>query len=108
VTSSPSRNRLDYGRFGRRFVFYVTLIVYLTGVLLSAFAWDLWSKSTGRDLLPAHDNLEVHPGKVFGVGLILTSMLGRYRQRSILAAIFLASSLVMSLAAARLPGSDSK
>src|ERR1700759_4207043 len=30
-------------RFGRRFVFYVTLIVYLTGVLLSAFAWDFWS-----------------------------------------------------------------
>jgi MFS family permease len=27
-------------RFGRRFVFYVTLIVYLAGVLLSAFAWD--------------------------------------------------------------------
>ena len=76
-------------RFGRRFVFYVTLIVYLTSVLLSAFAWDLWSKSTGRDLLPAHDNLEVHPGKVFGVGLILTSMLGRYRQRSILALVLI-------------------
>jgi Sugar (and other) transporter len=30
-------------RFGRRFVFYVTLIVYLTGVLLSSFAWDFWS-----------------------------------------------------------------
>ena len=30
-------------RFGRRLVFYVTLIVYLTGVLLSAFAWDFWS-----------------------------------------------------------------
>jgi MFS family permease len=30
-------------RFGRRFVFYVTLIVYLAGVLLSAFAWDFWS-----------------------------------------------------------------
>jgi predicted MFS family arabinose efflux permease len=30
-------------RFGRRFVFYVTLIIYLTGVLLSAFAWDFWS-----------------------------------------------------------------
>jgi MFS family permease len=30
-------------RFGRRSVFYVTLIVYLTGVLLSAFAWDFCS-----------------------------------------------------------------
>lgn len=30
-------------RFGRRLVFYVTLIVYLSGVLLSAFAWDFWS-----------------------------------------------------------------
>jgi MFS family permease len=30
-------------RYGRRLVFYVTLIVYLTGVLLSAFAWDFWS-----------------------------------------------------------------
>ena len=30
-------------KFGRRLVFYVTLIVYLTGVLLSAFSWDFWS-----------------------------------------------------------------
>ena len=30
-------------RFGRRFVFYVTLIVYLTGVLLSAASWNFWS-----------------------------------------------------------------
>src|ERR1700744_2195684 len=30
-------------RHGRRLVFYVTLIVYLTGVFLSAFAWDFWS-----------------------------------------------------------------
>ena len=190
-------------RFGRRFVFYVTLIVYITGVLLSAVAWNFWSfaffrmitglgiggeyaavnsaidelipakyrgridlivngsfwlgaalgalaspilldqhlfpvnvgwrlgfgiggllglsilmlrrfvpesprwlvthcrakeaeetvkrieadvtKSTGRDLAPVHGDLEVHPRKVFGLGLILTSMLGRYRQRSILA-----------------------
>src|SRR6202041_2236192 len=27
-------------RFGRRLVFYITLVVYLTGVMLSAFAWD--------------------------------------------------------------------
>jgi MFS family permease len=30
-------------RHGRRLVFYVTLIVYLSGVLLSAFAWNFWS-----------------------------------------------------------------
>lgn len=30
-------------RFGRRLVFYVTLIIYLAGVLLSALAWDFWS-----------------------------------------------------------------
>ena len=42
-------------------------------------------KSTGRNLPPAHGSLKVHPRKVFGLGLILTAMLGRYRQRSILA-----------------------
>ncbi len=30
-------------RHGRRLVFYVTLIIYLGGVLLSAFAWNFWS-----------------------------------------------------------------
>ena len=30
-------------RFGRRLVFYATLLIYLAGVLLSAFAWDFWS-----------------------------------------------------------------
>jgi MFS family permease len=30
-------------RFGRRLVFYVTLVIYLSGVLLSAIAWDFWS-----------------------------------------------------------------
>ena len=30
-------------RFGRRFVFYVTLVVYLTGVMLTALSWNFWS-----------------------------------------------------------------
>src|SRR6201994_4410851 len=30
-------------RFGRRLVFYITLLIYLSGVLLSALAWDFWS-----------------------------------------------------------------
>jgi MFS family permease len=36
--------------FGRRLVFYVTLIVYLAGVLLSACAWDFWSFALFRML----------------------------------------------------------
>src|SRR6202789_1509711 len=35
-------------RYGRRLVFYVTLIVYLSGVLLSALAWDFWSFAVFR------------------------------------------------------------
>ena len=30
-------------RFGRKFVFYVTLLVYLAGVLLTATSWSFWS-----------------------------------------------------------------
>jgi MFS family permease len=30
-------------RFGRKFVFYVTLLVYLVGVLLTATSWSFWS-----------------------------------------------------------------
>jgi MFS family permease len=37
-------------RYGRRLVFYVTLMVYLSGVLLSAFAWNFWSFATFRML----------------------------------------------------------
>jgi MFS family permease len=194
-------------RFGRRLVFYVTLIVYLTGVMLSAFAWDFWSfacfrmltglgiggeyaavnsaidelipakyrgridlivngsfwlgaaggalaapflldqslfpvnlgwrlgfaiggvlglsilmlrrfvpesprwlvthcrseeaemtvktietdviKSTGKQLPPADGTLEIHPRKVFGLGLIFSAMLGKYRERSILALVLM-------------------
>jgi MFS family permease len=35
-------------RFGRRFVFYVTLIVYVTGVMLSALSWNFWSFAVFR------------------------------------------------------------
>jgi MFS family permease len=35
-------------RFGRRFVFYITLIVYLTGVILTAVSWDFWSFAAFR------------------------------------------------------------
>jgi MFS family permease len=35
-------------RFGRRFVFYVTLIVYLVGVLLTATSWSFWSFAAFR------------------------------------------------------------
>jgi MFS family permease len=37
-------------RFGRRLVFYATLIVYLAGVLLSAFAWNFVSFALFRML----------------------------------------------------------
>jgi MFS family permease len=30
-------------RFGRKFVFYVTLLVYLAGVMLTATSWSFWS-----------------------------------------------------------------
>jgi MFS family permease len=30
-------------QFGRRHIFYVTLMVYLAGVILTATAWDFWS-----------------------------------------------------------------
>ena len=46
-------------------------------------------RSTGRQLPPVGDSLEVHPRKVFGIRLILTSMLGRYRRRSILALVLM-------------------
>jgi MFS family permease len=37
-------------RFGRRLVFYATLIVYLAGVLLRAFAWNFLSCACFRML----------------------------------------------------------
>ena len=40
-------------RFGRRLVFYATLIVYLAGVLLTALAWNFWSFALFRMLTGA-------------------------------------------------------
>src|SRR5262249_14276687 len=47
------------------------------------------AKSTGSDLPPPRGSLEIHPRKAFGPGLILKSMLGRYRQRSILTLVLM-------------------
>ena len=41
--------------------------------------------ATGQKPAPVHETLEVHPRKVFGLELIVTSMLGKYKRRSILA-----------------------
>jgi MFS family permease len=35
-------------RFGRRRLFFVTLLIYLGGALLTAFSWDLWSFAAFR------------------------------------------------------------
>jgi MFS family permease len=40
--------------------------------------------SGGGPLPPAHGRLKVHPRKVFGFGLILRAMLGKYRGRAVL------------------------
>jgi MFS family permease len=37
-------------RYGRRLIFFTTLAVYIVGVLLSAFAWDVWSLAAFRFL----------------------------------------------------------
>ena len=35
-------------RYGRRLIFFVTLGIYVAGVLFSAFAWDFWSLAAFR------------------------------------------------------------
>lgn len=37
-------------RYGRRLIFFTTLGIYVSGVLLSAFAWDFWSLAAFRFL----------------------------------------------------------
>jgi hypothetical protein len=45
--------------------------------------------ATGQHPPVPSQSIEVHPKKVFGIGLILTSMLGQYRKRSILALVLM-------------------
>jgi len=40
---------------------------------------------TGANLAPTRDYLEVHPRRSFGLGLVLSAMLQKYRERSLLA-----------------------
>jgi MFS family permease len=41
--------------------------------------------SAGNDLAPPRGSMTVHPRRSFGLGLILSAMLGKYRERSLLA-----------------------
>ena len=43
------------------------------------------SSQTGKAFEPPKGTLEVHPRKTFGLGLIIRSMFGKYRERSVLA-----------------------
>ena len=45
--------------------------------------------ATGVKLPPAQGTLEVHPRRAFGFGLIFKAMLGRYRDRSLLALVLM-------------------
>src|SRR6202048_1412374 len=46
-------------------------------------------KATGQHPPTPKESIEVHPKKVFGIGLILSSMVGQYRKRSILALVLM-------------------
>ena len=46
-------------------------------------------KATGQHPAAPKESIEVHPKKVFGIGLILSSMIGQYRKRSILALVLM-------------------
>src|SRR6202000_1118083 len=47
------------------------------------------AKATGQHPSVPKESIEVHPKKVFGIGLILSSMVGKYRKRSILALVLM-------------------
>jgi hypothetical protein len=51
-------------------------------------------KATGQHPPMPNESIEVHPQKVFGIGLILSSMVGHYRKRSILALVLVAQSFL--------------
>jgi MFS family permease len=49
-------------RFGRKFVFYVTLLVYLAGVLLTATSWSFWSFAIFRVITgQRRPGIKAHP-----------------------------------------------
>ena len=50
--------------------------------------WDV-AGATGQHPPLPKESIEVHPKKVFGIGLILSSMVGHYRKRSILALVLM-------------------
>jgi len=60
---SPGRAGLRLGtdRFGRRKLFFITLIIYLSGVMLTATAWNLWSFCLFRFLTGAGIGGEYRP-----------------------------------------------
>jgi MFS family permease len=47
------------------------------------------AKATGQHPPAPRESIEVHPKKVFGIRLILSSMVGHYRRRSILALVLM-------------------
>jgi len=48
-------------RFGRRKLFFITLIIYLSGVMLTATAWNLWSFCLFRFLTGAASAANTRP-----------------------------------------------
>jgi MFS family permease len=49
------------------------------------------SASSGRALPPTRDSLKIHPRRAFGLKMIFSAMLGRFRKRSILALVLMIS-----------------
>jgi MFS family permease len=47
------------------------------------------AEATGQHPAAPSESIKVHPKKLFGIGLILSSMIGQYRKRSILALVLM-------------------